>query len=60
MFFIPLSLGLNIEDIQYTGSSVVDFFADIAVMLYETLGSIGSSTVSSTETPGIDLPPVAK
>lgn len=56
MFFIPVVLGLNIEDIQYVGSSLVDNLVDFAVALLDIVGSIGSSTVNSSNTTGADIP----
>lgn len=33
-----IPIGINIEDIQYVGSSVVDWGVDLAIWLYEALG----------------------
>jgi hypothetical protein len=52
-----IPIGINIEDIQYVGSSVVDWGVDLAIWLYEALGPVGSATFGSSDPAGgIDIP----
>ena len=52
-----IPLGINIEDIQYVGSSVIDGFADIAIWLYDAFGAVGSATFGSSDPAGgLDIP----
>ena len=52
-----IPLGLNIEDIQYVGSSVIDLLADAAIALHDALGAIGSATFGSSDAAdGVDIP----
>ena len=47
-----IPLGINIEDIQYVGSSVIDWGVDLAIWLYEAFGAVGSATFGSSEPAG--------
>lgn len=47
MFSIPL--GSVIEDVTTTGSGVIDLLGLLSIRLYDLLGDVGSSTVSSSE-----------
>ena len=52
-----ISVGINIEDIQYVGSSAIDWLVDIAIGLYDVFGAIGSATFGSSDAgPGIEIP----
>ena len=52
-----IPIGINIEDIQYVGSSVVDWGVDLAIWLYEALGPVGGATFGSSDPAGgIDIP----
>lgn len=51
MFSIPL--GSVIDDVQTTGSAAVDLLGKLSIFLYDLLGNVGSSTVSSSDLPQI-------
>jgi len=52
-----MPIGINIEDIQYVGSPVIDWSVGLAIWLYEALGPVGSATFASSEPAGgIDIP----
>ena len=52
-----IPIGINIEDIQYVGSPVIDWSVGLAIWLYEALGPVGSATFASSEPAGgIDIP----
>ncbi|AMJ44211.1 hypothetical protein [Corynebacterium stationis] len=52
-----IPIGINIEDIQYVGSSVLDWGVDLAIWLYEAFGAVGSATFGSSDPAGgIDIP----
>lgn len=40
--FIPLSFA--IEDVQYVGSTVIDFLADLSILLYDVVNGVGLDT----------------
>ena len=52
-----IPIGINIEDIQYVGSSVLDWGVDLAIWLNEAFGAVGSATFGSSDSAGgIDIP----
>ena len=47
MFSIPL--GSVIEDVQMTGSTVIDLVVRISIALYDVFGDVGSATIQSSD-----------
>lgn len=53
MLGIPLFV--EITDIEATGSVVTDFFARIAVAIYDFFGNTGSVSIPATDGNGIEF-----
>lgn len=46
MFSLPI--GIVLEDVQMTGSTVIDLFGRLSIKLYDMFGDVGSLTVNSS------------